>query len=127
MTARRNLLYKDAVFERRVLRQRIGCRIGIEQPTRQFAIGKTLGVGDIVTVAALQPTVDNHPKRHEYVVFPTVEGLTRQRFATAHAFVTLPFVAEFLQRQSVATGTIQSVDHPNVFFQCCHIHKTLFS
>ena len=50
MTARRNLLYKDAVFERRVLRQRIGCRIGIEQPTRQFAIGKTLGVGDVVTI-----------------------------------------------------------------------------
>lgn len=41
MAARRNLLYKDAVFERRVLRQRVCCRIGIEQPTQQFAFGKT--------------------------------------------------------------------------------------
>ena len=53
MTTRRYLLYKDAVFERRALRQRVGCRIGIEQPTQQFAIGKTLGIGDVVTIAAL--------------------------------------------------------------------------
>lgn len=67
--------------------------------------------------------VDIHPKRHENVVLPTVESLARQRFAIAHAVVTLPFVAEFLQRQSATACTIQGVDHPNILFQCCHIRR----
>ena len=63
------------VFKLRVLRQRVGCRICIEQPAWQLSINKTFWIGDVVAIAAILSAIDIHPN-----VFPVSSYVTHVIF-----------------------------------------------